>query len=61
VQDVGNVTSFTLVNFEGNRDNVFFGVRAYDDDGFRSPVLTLKRNSCTLIAVDPAGPPMLCK
>jgi len=33
--DVGNVTEATLPI---NKDNVFFGVRAYDRDGYRSPV-----------------------
>lgn len=35
VKDVGNVTEAT---FEESKDNVFFGVRAYDRDGYRSPV-----------------------
>jgi hypothetical protein len=35
VLDVGNRTEVTLPI---NKDNVFFGLRAYDRDGFRSPV-----------------------
>jgi hypothetical protein len=35
VKDVGNVTEATI---DENKDNVFFGVRAYDRDGYRSPV-----------------------
>ncbi len=35
VQDVGAVTQITLPI---SKDNVFFGVRAYDKDGYRSPV-----------------------
>lgn len=35
VKDVGNVTEATL---EENKDNYFFGIRAYDKDGYRSPV-----------------------
>ena len=35
VRDVGDVTEATLPI---NKDNVFFGVRAYDRDGYRSPV-----------------------
>ena len=34
-RDVGNVTEVTLPL---NKDNVFVGVRAYDKDGYRSPV-----------------------
>jgi hypothetical protein len=34
VKDVGKVTEVTLPI---NKDNVFFGVRAYDKDGYRSP------------------------
>ncbi len=34
-QDVGNETSATL---QVSRDNNYFGVRAYDKDGYRSPV-----------------------
>ncbi len=34
-QDAGNVNEITL---EISKDNVFFGVRAYDKDGYRSPV-----------------------
>lgn len=33
--DVGNVTEYTL---KMSKDNHFFGVRAYDSDGYRSPV-----------------------
>jgi hypothetical protein len=33
--DVGNVTQITLPL---NKDNVFIGVRAYDSEGYRSPV-----------------------
>jgi hypothetical protein len=33
---VGNVTSFTATGL--SKDNVFFGVRAIDADGNRSPV-----------------------
>jgi hypothetical protein len=33
--DVGNVTTVTL---NLSKDNVQFGVRAVDQDGFRSPV-----------------------
>jgi hypothetical protein len=36
VKDVGNVAEATL---EVSKDNVFFGVRAYDRDGYRSPVV----------------------
>lgn len=35
VQDVGNATEATI---NQSKDNCFFGVRAYDKDGFRSPV-----------------------
>ncbi len=35
VQNVGNVTEATI---NESKDNFFFGVRAYDRDGFRSPV-----------------------
>lgn len=35
VKDVGNTTEATL---EESKDNFFFGVRAYDKDGYRSPV-----------------------
>jgi hypothetical protein len=34
-KDVGNVTEATI---EESKDNYFFGVRAYDRDGYRSPV-----------------------
>lgn len=34
-KDVGNVTEYTL---EMSKDDWFFGVRAYDKDGYRSPV-----------------------
>jgi hypothetical protein len=34
--DVGNATEATI---NQSKDNVFFGVRAYDRDGFRSPVV----------------------
>jgi hypothetical protein len=34
VRDVGMATEVTL---DENKDNVFFGVRAYDKDGYRSP------------------------
>lgn len=34
-RDVGNVTAFTSPI---SKDNVYFGVRAYDQSGFRSPV-----------------------
>lgn len=34
-KDVGNVTEYTL---DMNKDDWFFGVRAYDKDGYRSPV-----------------------
>jgi len=34
-QDVGNVTQATI---DESKDNVFFGVRAYDRDGYKSPV-----------------------
>lgn len=34
-RDVGNVTEYTL---ELSKDDWFFGVRAYDRDGYRSPV-----------------------
>jgi len=36
VQDVGNVTEFTI---DLSKDNFFFGVRSYDTDGYRSPVV----------------------
>jgi len=35
VKDVGKATEITL---DENKDNLFFGVRAYDKDGYRSPV-----------------------
>jgi Zn-dependent M28 family amino/carboxypeptidase len=35
VKDVGLATEITL---DENKDNLFFGVRAYDKDGYRSPV-----------------------
>ncbi|MEX0877200.1 MAG: M20/M25/M40 family metallo-hydrolase [Phycisphaerales bacterium] len=35
VQDVGNATEGTV---DLSKDNWFFGVRAYDEDGYRSPV-----------------------
>ncbi len=35
VKDAGNVTEITI---DESKDNVFFGVRAYDKDGYRSPV-----------------------
>jgi Zn-dependent M28 family amino/carboxypeptidase len=35
VKDVGNLTEATI---DESKDNVFFGVRAYDKDGYRSPV-----------------------
>ena len=35
VKDVGKATEVTL---DENKDNLFFGVRAYDKDGYRSPV-----------------------
>jgi hypothetical protein len=35
-KDVGNTTDVTLPL---SKDNAFFGVRAYDDDGYRSPVV----------------------
>lgn len=35
VRDVGNVREATI---DESKDNVFFGVRAYDRDGYRSPV-----------------------
>lgn len=35
VKDVGNATEATI---DESKDNVFFGVRAYDKDGYRSPV-----------------------
>jgi Zn-dependent M28 family amino/carboxypeptidase len=35
VKDVGNVTEATI---DESKDNFFFGVRAYDRDGYRSPV-----------------------
>ncbi len=35
VKDVGNVTEATI---DESKDNFFFGVRAYDKDGYRSPV-----------------------
>lgn len=35
VKDVGVATQITL---DENKDNVYFGVRAYDRDGYRSPV-----------------------
>ena len=35
VKDVGTATQITL---DENKDNVYFGVRAYDRDGYRSPV-----------------------
>jgi len=34
VKDAGNVTEVTI---DESKDNVFFGVRAYDRDGYRSP------------------------
>ncbi len=34
-KDVGRATEITL---DENKDNVYFGVRAYDKDGYRSPV-----------------------
>jgi hypothetical protein len=34
-KDVGNVTEATI---DESKDNFFFGVRAYDKDGYRSPV-----------------------
>ncbi len=34
-KDVGKATEITL---DENKDNVYFGVRAYDRDGYRSPV-----------------------
>lgn len=34
-RDVGNVTEATI---DESKDNVFFGVRAYDRDGYKSPV-----------------------
>jgi hypothetical protein len=34
-RDVGNVTQYTI---DQSKDNYFFGVRAYDADGYRSPV-----------------------
>jgi Zn-dependent M28 family amino/carboxypeptidase len=35
VKDAGNVTEATI---DESKDNFFFGVRAYDKDGYRSPV-----------------------
>jgi hypothetical protein len=35
LKDVGKITEITL---DENKDNLFFGVRAYDKDGYRSPV-----------------------
>lgn len=35
VKDLGNVTEATI---DESKDNFFFGVRAYDKDGYRSPV-----------------------
>ena len=35
VKDVGDVAEATI---DESKDNCFFGVRAYDKDGYRSPV-----------------------
>jgi hypothetical protein len=56
LMDAGTATSMTL---QMNKDNVFFGIRSYNSQGYRSPVVSFRLKDCTLVPVG-MGPASVC-